>query len=200
MLITLEQHGIFDQIKHINACQHYLTTDVCNSLFWWTRLCWASIQPAHNSWATWYIWIKFCILIYFNIVQPYAIWWWGFAEHLFGLSKFFLEKILVPLEPHHIFWSHFAYLCIFETARKIIVVYYTRVIYLHNLYLCSSEVKIACPLHDPDTGYQLIYVHHGSCTLHSVDYSTYFMYTLQIRIPSIYLILFTTCTTKAAVM
>ena len=33
MLITLEQHGIFDQIKHINACQHYLTTDVCNSLF-----------------------------------------------------------------------------------------------------------------------------------------------------------------------
>ena len=47
------------------------------SLFWWTRLCWASVENlgsasenAHNSWTLWYIHFKFCILMYFNIVQP----------------------------------------------------------------------------------------------------------------------------------
>ena len=25
----------FDHILHTNACQHYLTTGMCNSLFWW---------------------------------------------------------------------------------------------------------------------------------------------------------------------
>ena len=28
MLITLESHGIFDQISHMYACQHCLTTDM----------------------------------------------------------------------------------------------------------------------------------------------------------------------------
>ena len=32
-LIIREQHGIFDHILQTNACQHYLTTGMCNSLF-----------------------------------------------------------------------------------------------------------------------------------------------------------------------
>ena len=30
-------------------------------------------ENAHNSWTGWYIWFKFCILMYFNIVQP-LVW------------------------------------------------------------------------------------------------------------------------------
>ena len=35
MLITLEPHCnyYFDQVMHTNACQHYLTTGMCNILF-----------------------------------------------------------------------------------------------------------------------------------------------------------------------
>ena len=30
MLIILEPHGIFGHILHINACQHHLTTGMCD--------------------------------------------------------------------------------------------------------------------------------------------------------------------------
>ena len=77
-LITLELHGIFDKILHTYTFQHYLSTAILPyiSLFWWTRVCWASVENlvsasenAHNSWTLWYIHFKFCILMYFNIVQ-----------------------------------------------------------------------------------------------------------------------------------
>ena len=55
---------------------------------------WSVRENPHNSWALWDILIKFCILIYFNIVQPlwYAKWWRGFAEHHFGRSSCFSEN------------------------------------------------------------------------------------------------------------
>ena len=39
---------------------------------YWALVCWSwSVNEiVHNSWTTWYIWINFCILIYFNIIQP----------------------------------------------------------------------------------------------------------------------------------
>ena len=33
----------------------------------------------------------------------------------------------------------------------------------------ARQIKSARPLHDPGTGYWLVFVHHGSCTLQSVD-------------------------------
>ena len=33
---------------------HINSIGMCNSLFWWTRICWASFQLAHNSWTAWY--------------------------------------------------------------------------------------------------------------------------------------------------
>ena len=64
---------------HTYTFQHNLSTAILPyiSFFWWTRLCWASVENlgsacenAHNSWTLWYIDFKFCILMYFNIVQP----------------------------------------------------------------------------------------------------------------------------------
>ena len=70
----------FDKILHTYAFQHYLSTTILPYIhlsLWWTRLCWASVENlgsssenAHNSWTVWYIHFKFCILMYFNIVQP----------------------------------------------------------------------------------------------------------------------------------
>ena len=63
---------------HVNIC---LTTGMHNSLIWSTWLCWAKVEnlrstseKAHNSWIPSYIhvWFKFCMLMYFNIVQPPA--------------------------------------------------------------------------------------------------------------------------------
>ena len=112
-------------IFHTNTCQHYLSTVMYNSLFWWTNfaehqlkiwdqlvkmlitleprgiftsnfvyLCTLTLsshypakrwqgfaehhfgrsssfsENAHNSWTLWYNYFKFCLLMYFNIVQP----------------------------------------------------------------------------------------------------------------------------------
>ena len=65
----------FDYILHTNARQHCLTFGMCNSLFDgrgfaehdFSRL-WSVSENAHNSRTAWYIWIKFCILIYLKIL------------------------------------------------------------------------------------------------------------------------------------
>ena len=56
---------VFWFLLYTNACKHYLTTDMCNILFWWTRVCWAPFQRvvvsywnAHSSWTAWYIWAQ----------------------------------------------------------------------------------------------------------------------------------------------
>ena len=53
----------FDQILHKNACQHYLTTSMCNRLFdgrafagHFSQLQSVS-ENAHNSWTARYIWL-----------------------------------------------------------------------------------------------------------------------------------------------
>ena len=99
----------FDQILHTKTCQHYLTTGTCNSFFaehQFSRLLPVS-ENAHNSWTAWYIWSKFCILTYFNIVQSLVCKIvTSLCQELFWL----LVKMLIILEPQHIFWSNFAYL------------------------------------------------------------------------------------------
>ena len=77
-LITLEPHGsFFYTILHTDTCQHCLSTGMHNILFWWTSLCWASVENfrsvsenVHYSCTTWIIWFKFGIIMYFNIVYP----------------------------------------------------------------------------------------------------------------------------------
>ena len=56
MLITLEPHVYFDQILHTNACQQYLITGICNSIFYGRGLAehhyswlWSVSENAHNS-------------------------------------------------------------------------------------------------------------------------------------------------------
>ena len=120
----------FDQILHIDACQHYLTTGMSNSLFdgrdfaehhfsWLITL---EPQGIYGSnFAYWYI-LKLSS-------DWYAKWWQAFAEHLFGWSRSFSE-ILKTLELHHILWSHFAYLKLagkMTKKRKIIKkIYWSR--------------------------------------------------------------------------
>ena len=48
------------------------------------------------------------------------------------------------------------------------VAYYARVI-RHIPFAYARHIKIARLLHDPGTGYWLMYVHHGSCILQLVD-------------------------------
>ena len=62
---------------HTYACQHALTTDMWNHVFdgwgfaeYQPSLLWSVCGNPHYSWIFWDIWIKFYILIYFNIVQP----------------------------------------------------------------------------------------------------------------------------------
>ena len=48
-------------------------------------------------------------------------------------------------------------------------VYTTLEQFTYILFICANQIKIARPLHDPGTGYLVIYLHHGSCTLQSAD-------------------------------
>ena len=71
-----------------------------NRLFWWRRfaehqssMLWSFSENTHNSRTTWYIWIRFCILICF--ILP-SLWHAkrcrGFAKHHFGRSWSFSEN------------------------------------------------------------------------------------------------------------
>ena len=50
--------------------------------------------------------------------------------------------------------------------------YYTRAI-SYIPFACARHIKNARLLHDPGTGYWLIYVHYGSCTLQLVDLTAF---------------------------
>ena len=41
--------------------------------------------------------------------------------------------------------------------------------FTYKHFTCARQIKSARPLHDPGTGYWLVFVHHGPCTLQSVD-------------------------------
>ena len=109
----------FDKNFYAYTCQHYLSNVMHDSLFWWDEalpsISWnlgSVSENAHNSWTPWYIDFKFCILMYFNIVQPLPCKMWrDFTEHHFG-RRALLVKMLVTLEPCGIFASNFVYLCI----------------------------------------------------------------------------------------
>ena len=74
-------------------------------------------ENAHNSWTAGYIWIKFCVLIYFNIIQLLVRGDEALPSIILA-GQSILVKMLITLEPHHIFWSNFAYLYIFEISRE----------------------------------------------------------------------------------
>ena len=59
-----------------------------------SSLLWSVSENPYYSWNLWDILIKFCILVYFNIVQPlwYAKRWRGVSEHHFCKSSFFFEN------------------------------------------------------------------------------------------------------------
>ena len=66
--------------------------------------CQLSKYNAPNSSIAWYIFIKFCILIHFNIMQKGG-------EALLGISpagRVELLEIFIALEPNGIFGSNFA--------------------------------------------------------------------------------------------
>ena len=70
-------------------------------------------ENAHNSWAAWYIWFKFCILYVFNIVQPLVCNKGDKASLSIILAgQALLVKMLITLEQHGLFGSNFLYLCI----------------------------------------------------------------------------------------
>ena len=79
-------------------------------------------------------WVKFCILIYFNIVQPLVC------------------KMVTRLCNH-----------VLNTTPE----QFTYIV-VYTLYLCSSD-KNCTTLAQP----WLIYIHHGSCTLQSIDCECY---------------------------
>ena len=74
MLITLEPCGSFGS-KFLYLCiSNIVQPLLCKTV---TRLHLASFgrssslnENGHNSWTVWNIWFKFCIQMYFNIVQP----------------------------------------------------------------------------------------------------------------------------------
>ena len=109
----------FDKIFHTYTCQHYLSTAMHNSTFWWSRLFRASVENlgsvsenAHNSWTPWYIHFKFCILMYFNIVQPLPCKTvTRLRQSIILAGRALLVKMLITLKPRVIITSNFVYLC-----------------------------------------------------------------------------------------
>ena len=75
-------------------------------------------ENAHNSWTAWYIWFKFCILMYFNIVQPLVcnpVTWLHRAS--FWPVKLFFENAYNSWTAWCI-WFKFVYLCILTLSSE----------------------------------------------------------------------------------
>ena len=70
---------------------------------------WSASVKTHNSWTTWYIWIKVCIL---NIVRPLVCKTVTTSPSIVSARRGIFVKMLIILEPHGICWLNFAYLYI----------------------------------------------------------------------------------------
>ena len=117
MLITLKPCGMFGS-KFVHLCiltffSHWYAKrrrGFTEHHFGWSS---SFSENVHNSWTTWYFWFKFCILTYFNIVQPLVC---KTVTRLHRASfwpvKLCLVKMLITLELRGAFGSNFPHLCI----------------------------------------------------------------------------------------
>ena len=148
----------FDQSLHTYACQHFLNTCIMDEAL----LSSLSVnENAHNSWTTWYIWIKVCILIYFNNVQP--------SECKNGdeaAGRIYKRRQLPKITKNYAELKSMQIEII--NNNNILKAWYRKlhdqqVYTIITVWVCLS-VQFAF-----HTFHWLIYVHHGSCTLQSVD-------------------------------
>ena len=111
MLITLVPRGIFTS-NFVYLCTLTLSSH-CHANRWrgfaehhFGRSS-SFNENAHNSWTPWYNHFKFCILMYFNIVQPMPCKRWrGFTEQHFGRSSSFSENAHNSWTPWYICFKY----------------------------------------------------------------------------------------------
>ena len=116
ILITLKPRGIFTS-NFVYLCTLTLSSH-CHAKRWQGfaehHFGWSSSfsENAQNSWTPWYNHLKFCILMYFYIVQPLPCKTVTRPSPSIILAgRALLVQMLKTLEPRGIFTSNFVYLC-----------------------------------------------------------------------------------------
>ena len=91
-------------------------------------------ENAHNSWTTWYILIEFCILIYFNFVQPLVC---KTVTRMLGEKRRKLPKITKSM----LSWKY-AIVTIYRNFARAAGVHYTHCASPSNLFSTHSILFI----------------------------------------------------------
>lgn len=102
-------------------------------------------QNADDSWAAWYIWTNFCILMHFNIARPLVNKSATRLHRALYASRAVSVKILVTVEPHDNFVSHFEFLCIYTFSSHAILLWWFTCHHLPSCLLLSL-VKVLTPV------------------------------------------------------